>query len=196
MGEQRETERQSEEKNGVFSLLDWVQSLVYAVTVGILIFTLFLRPITVEGSSMKPTLLNGDEVLVSDLFYHPVAGDVVVLRQLRYSETPLVKRIIALGGDTVEIDFDEGVVYVNEIALQETYIAEKTHDRENFEGPLTVPEGCVFVMGDNRNASTDSRSSAIGVVDERSIIGKVFWILFSIDPSTGARSYQRFGGVE
>ncbi len=196
MEEDRKAQGREKNKNDAFSLLDWVQSLVYAVTVGILIFTLFLRPITVEGSSMKPTLLNGDEVVVSDLFYHPAAGDIVVLRQKRYSETPLVKRIIALGGDTVDIDFDAGVVYVNGIAQEEDYIAEKTHDRENFEGPLTVPEGCVFVMGDNRNASTDSRSSAIGVVDERSIIGKVFWILFSVDPVTGARSYGRFGGVE
>lgn len=196
MEEKKRTQGRTQENSSAFSLLDWVQSLVYAVTVGILIFTFFLRPITVEGSSMKPTLYSGDEVLVSDLFYHPGAGDIVVLRQLRYSETPLVKRVIALGGDTVDIDFDAGVVYVNGIAQQENYIAEKTYDRENFEGPLTVPEGCVFVMGDNRNASTDSRSAAIGVVDERSIIGKVFWILFSVDPVTGARSYGRFGGVE
>ena len=85
---------------------------------------------------------------------------------------PIVKRVIATEGQTVDIDFEEGVVYVDGVALDEPYVNSTTNERENFTEPVTVPEGCVFVMGDNRNRSTDSRSAAIGCVDTRYIIGK------------------------
>ena len=104
---------------------------------------------------MVPTLEQSDKVVISNLFYHPKQGDIVVLRKRTLMEEPIVKRIIATEGQTVDIDFDDGVVYVDGKALDEPYVNEPVHDRENFEGKITVPEGCVFVMGDNRNASTD-----------------------------------------
>ena len=93
---------------------------------------------------------------------------------------PIVKRIIATEGQTVDIDFEDGVVYVDGKALDEPYVNEPVHDRENFEGKITVPEGCVFVMGDNRNASTDSRDARLGCVDERYIMGRVYFTLFPV----------------
>ena len=86
----------------------------------------------------------------------------------------------ALEGQTVNIDFENGIVYVDNVALQEPYINDLTHDRENFEGPFTVPDGCVFVMGDNRNQSTDSRASSLGAVDTRCIMGRVYATVFPI----------------
>ena len=106
--------------------------------------------------------------------------DIVVLRKQTLMEEPIVKRIIATEGQTVDIDFDDGVVYVDGKALDEPYVNEPVHDRENFEGKITVPEGCVFVMGDNRNASTDSRDARLGCVDERYIMGRVYFTLFPV----------------
>ena len=136
---------------------------------------------------MVPTLEQSDKVVISNLFYHPKQGDVVVLRKQTLMEEPIVKRIIATEGQTVDIDFDDGVVYVDGKALDEPYVNEPVHDRENFEGKITVPEGCVFVMGDNRNASTDSRDSRLGIVDERCILGHVLRVVFP---------FSEFGSVE
>ena len=102
------------------------------------------------------------------------------LRKQTLMEEPIVKRIIATEGQTVDIDFDDGVVYVDGKALDEPYVNEPVHDRENFEGKITVPEGCVFVMGDNRNASTDSRDARLGCVDTRYIMGRVYFTLFPV----------------
>ena len=124
----------------------------------------------VVGSSMYPTLEDGDKIIVSNLFYTPKQGDIVVFRKDEYREEPLVKRIIAVEGQTVDIDFERGIVYVDGEPL----------DPENFIGPVEVPEGCIFVMGDNRNASTDSRTTEIGMVDERCIMGKVYFTVFPL----------------
>ena len=117
---------------------------------------------------MVPTLEQNDKVVISNLFYHPKQGDIVVLpKRTIIWKRPSRQRIIATEGQTVDIDFDDGVVYVDGKALDEPYVNEPVHDRENFEGKITVPEGCVFVMGDNRNASTDSRDARLSCVDER-----------------------------
>ena len=109
--------------------------------------------------------------------------DIVVTCQPNDSasiEDTLVKRIIATEGQVVDIDFNEGVVYVDGVALDEPYTNTPTNEREGFTGPVTVPEGYVFVMGDNRNGSTDSRDSRIGLIDERQILGKVVLRVFPI----------------
>ena len=162
---------QKQEKNGS-EALDWLQCIVSALIAAILIFTFFARTITVVGSSMVPTLEEGNLLVVSRLFYQPKYGDIVVLRKASFMTDPIVKRVIATEGQTVDIDFQEGVVYVDGTALDETYINALTHEPEGFSGPVTVPEGHVFVMGDNRNRSTDSRSASVGCVDTRYIIGK------------------------
>ena len=161
-------------------IYDWLQCIVMAIVICVLFFSFIVRLVDVVGNSMYPTLENGDKILVSDLFYKPKQGDIVVFRKDEYREEPLVKRIIAVEGQTVDIDFNLGIVYVDGEALDEPYIAEATANPEDFIGPVKVDEGCVFVMGDNRNASTDSRTSDIGMVDERCIMGKVYFTVFPL----------------
>ena len=156
---------------------DWIQSLISALLICVLVFVFVLRIMDVKGSSMVPTLHNGDRVLVSDLFYEPARGDIVVFK----------KRVIAVAGDVVNIDFERGIVYVNGDAVEEDYIDVLTTTKLDFIGPQTVPDSCLFVMGDNRNASTDSRDKRIGMVDKRLVIGKVLLVVYPFDS---------FGGVE
>lgn len=159
---------------------DWIQCIIFALVFCVLLFVFAVRMVNVVGHSMVPTLEQSDKVVISNLFYHPKQRDVVVLRKQTLMEEPIVKRIIATEGQTVDIDFDDGVVYVDGKALDEPYVNEPVHDHENFEGKITVPEGCVFVMGDNRNASTDSRDARLGCVDERYIMGRVYFTLFPV----------------
>ena len=163
-------------------IYDWIQCLMVALIVCVIIFVFFIRVIDVVGTSMVPTLQNGDKMLVSDLFYTPKAGDIVVFKKDEYDpERALVKRVIATGGQEVNIDFDRGIVYIDGEPIEEDYITELTARKLDFIGPKTVPEGCVFVMGDNRNASTDSRDSRIGMVDARLILGKVYLVIFPLE---------------
>ena len=109
------------------------------------------------------------------------AGDVVVFKKDEYDpERALVKRVIATEGQTINIDFDKGIVYVDGQAIEEDYIMELTTNKLDFIGPQEVPEGCVFVMGDNRNASTDSRKKEIGMVDSRLILGKAYFVVYPL----------------
>ena len=159
---------------------EWLQCLVSALVVCVLVFAFFARIIGIIGSSMVPTFHEGDKVVISNLFYEPEQGDVVVLRKLQFQEEPIIKRVIATEGQIVDIDFETGLVFVDGEPLNEPYIAEPTYTRLDFDGMLTVPEGHVFVMGDNRNHSNDSRDASIGCVDERYILGKVLVRLFPI----------------
>lgn len=160
---------------------EWIQCLSGALIFCVVIFVFFIRVIDVRGTSMNPTLNNQDKMLVSGLFYKPEAGDIVVFKKDSYSpDKALVKRVIATEGQEINIDFDQGIVYVDGVAIEEDYIAELTRTKLDFIGPKTVPEGCVFVMGDNRNMSTDSRDKDIDMVDERLIIGKVYCVLFPL----------------
>jgi signal peptidase I len=176
-------------------LYDWVQCVVTAVLVGILIFTFIGRIDGIQGPSMMQTLQDGDTVIVSDLFYTPKYGDIVFIKTEAYGDTPIVKRVIATAGQTIDIDFTTGVVTIDGQALQEDYINTPTNNPENFHGPVTLPDGCVFVMGDNRNISLDSRSSEVGVVDTRQIIGKVIFVLIPAKDLSGGRSWSRIGLV-
>ena len=167
-----------EEKSGR-EMYDWLQSLLSALIFCVILFSFFIRIIDVRGTSMNPTLSNGDKMLVSGVLYNPKAGDVVVFKKDEYDpEKALVKRVIATEGQEINIDFDSGTVYVDGEAIEESYINELTHNKLDFIGPKTVPEGCVFVMGDNRNASTDSRKSEIGMLDTRLILGKAYMVVY------------------
>ncbi len=167
--------RKMKERRG--DVYDWVQSLVVALLVCVLIFTFVVRVVNVSGTSMLDTLHNNDRIMISNLFYTPKQGDIVVLRKESFSEEPIVKRIIALEGQTVDIDFEKGIVYVDGEALEEPYVLEPTRRRIDFEDETVVPDGCMFVLGDNRNGSTDSRDLRIGCVDERLIMGKAVFLL-------------------
>ncbi|WP_312644478.1 signal peptidase I [Hydrogenoanaerobacterium sp.] len=162
------------QKNRLFvrSAYEWVESIAFAVITVVLIFTFLFRIVGVEGQSMEPTLHNGNFIVISDLFFEPRNNDVVVITPTASFDVPIVKRVIATSGQTVDIDFKKGVVYVDGEALDEPYIAEPTNLYYDMRFPQTVPEGCIFVMGDNRNHSLDSRDSSIGMVDTRYVLGK------------------------
>ena len=154
-------------------MLEWYEALISAALVLVLVFSFVFRIIQVDGSSMVPTLTNGDKLIVWGAGYTPERGDVVIVDSYTTYGKPLVKRVIAKGGDTISIDYETGTVTVNGEVLQEDYIAEPTYLGYDVKFPYTVPEGTVFVMGDNRNQSLDSRSSYIGCIDEQDILGKV-----------------------
>ncbi len=157
-----------------------VRTLVSVLAVLILVFTFVCRVIVVSGPSMKNTLYNGDTMLVWSLGYSPKQGDVVVLTKRSYQDDSIVKRVIATEGQTVDIDYGSGIVYVDGVALEEDYIREPMLVPSYGEGNnhLTVPEGCLFVMGDNRNESADSRYPGIGIIDERCVIGRAILVLY------------------
>ena len=184
MKKEKETKTSEEEKLPKeqqlrLDLYDWIQSLMVALVICIALFIFVVRVIDVSGSSMWPTLKNGDKMIVSNLFYKPKYGDVIVFKTDRYDPNKaLVKRVIATEGQEVSLDFDRGVVYIDGLPIEEDYIAELTTTKLDFIGPQTVPEGCIFVMGDNRNASTDSRKKEIGMVDERMILGRAYYVAF------------------
>lgn len=165
---------------GASELYDWLSCLVSALIICVLVFTFAARIIGIIGSSMVPSFHDGDKVVISRLFFEPEQGDIIVLRKLQFQEEPIIKRVIATEGQTVDIDFTEGIVYVDGKALKESYTADLTYARVDFDGMLTVPEGNVFVMGDNRNFSSDSRDADIGCVDKRYILGKVLVRLFPV----------------
>ncbi len=162
-------------------LYDWIQCVIGALVVGILVFMFLVRVVNVDGSSMWPTLHHGDMILTTNFLYTPKNGDVVVFQTDSYGSEPLVKRIIATGGQTVRIDPVTGDVYVDGKLLSEPYIADTIENPGDFTEETTVPEGCLFLMGDNRNHSTDSRDGRIGFVDERCVIGKVLMVVFPSD---------------
>ena len=178
-------------------LYEWIQSLVGSVLVVVAIFTFGIRMLGVDGHSMLNTLQHGDRLMVvNPIFYHDYKyGDIVILRKTGvFDNEPIVKRVIATGGQTVDIDFSEGVVYVDGEALEEDYIREPTYTAEGTEFPLTVPEGSIFVMGDNRNGSSDSRDYRLGTVDTRYVIGKAAFLLFpGLDYDTEQRNFSRIG---
>lgn len=153
---------------------------VYIVALILTLYMLFFRVVVVVGPSMYDTLIDGDRlVLLSSAVYHnPQQGDIIVASKESFDNGEcFVKRVIATEGQTVDIDFDAGIVYVDGIALEEDYIHTPTTRPEGVQFPLTVDDGHIFVMGDNRDNSLDSRSPQIGLVDERQIVGKAIFIL-------------------
>lgn len=168
------TESPEKSLSSRIEIYDWLESIVTAIVACILIFVFLGRIIDVEGTSMVPTLNDRDKVLMSGLFYTPRQGDIIVLTKKSFSEIPLVKRVIATEGQTVDIDFSTGEVWVDGKLLDEPYISEPTRRSFDVRFPLVVPDGYIFVMGDNRNHSTDSRDSQVGFVDKRCVLGKVY----------------------
>ena len=191
-----------------------VSSLVSALLVVVLVFTFLVRLMGVSGPSMIPTLQDGDYVaLLSNLFMGDLeqdgdrllvvnsllcgdyqVGDIVIARKETFDSKPIVKRVIATAGQTVDIDFNLGQVYVDGELLDEDYINDYTYREEGTVFPLTVPEGEVFLMGDNRNHSNDSRDSSLGTVDTRLLIGKAVFLVFpGRDYLTEQREFGRIG---
>ena len=160
-----------------------VRVLVSMMAVFVMVFTFVARIIVVSGPSMESTLWGGDLILVWGLGYTPKQGDVVVLTQESYQEDSIVKRVIATGGQRVDIDYGANAVRVDGELLEEDYIKEQMFVPGYGEGinHVTVPEGCLFVMGDNRNESADSRYPDIGIVDTRCVIGRGVAVMFPLE---------------
>ena len=177
-------------------LYEWLCSAVGGILAVTLLFTFVLRVMSVDGGSMLPTLQHGDQMLVlnSTLCSEYEAGDIVVARKESFSSEPIVKRVIATEGQTVDIDFVLGRVYVDGELLQEDYINDFTYTAEGTEFPLTLDEGELFLLGDNRNRSSDSRHINLGAVDERLVIGKVVFLAFpGKDSLREERDFSRIG---
>jgi len=182
-----------------------VESILLSVFVVLLVFTYLFRLSDVSGPSMEPTLVEKDRVVISPLFYTPEQNDIIIVDSSKLDKL-IVKRVVALEGQSVDIDFEKGIVSVDGEPLDEQlYIVgengEKpelkadhfvntltTYDMGAFESyPVTVPQGCVFVLGDNRNRSKDSKHIELGFVPEEEIVGKV---IFRISP------LSKFGTVD
>lgn len=160
---------------GIFETVDSLKGAIIAVFI---VFCLVFRAVGVSGTSMVPTLNDGDWLAITGITADLRHGDIVVVTQPWSRNIPIIKRVIGLPGDTIFIDFENGIVYRNGEMLSEPYIAEPTHKYYDVEFPLTVPEGKIFAMGDNRNDSLDSRSSQIGLIDERYVLGRAFFRFF------------------
>ena len=178
----------------------YLHDIVFLLILIMLIFLLPFRIIVVSGDSMYSTLVDGDYLLLlSDLLSHAHdQGDIVVIGKKAYDDgAPIVKRVIAKEGQTVDIDFDEGVVYVDGVALEEDYTYSPTMHHGNVIFPQTVEKNCIFVLGDNRGVSLDSRYPQIGQIDRREILGKA---LFLFLPGTHygqlSRDFERIGATQ
>lgn len=172
-------------KNLLSDVYDWLETVVIAVAVVSVIFSFVFRIVSVSGDSMKNTLQNNDKLLISDVFYKPQVGDIIIVsRSDAYDkmqdQDPLIKRVIATEGQTVDINFETGEVFVDGKLIVEDYIKEPTFMSADVEFPVTVDDNCVFVLGDNRNESKDSRFSEIGMIPEDRVIGKALIRLFPL----------------
>ena len=183
-----------EEKNRTTAeeIFDWLDVFATAIITVVIVFSLICRIATVQGESMQNTLFTGDKVIISNLGYTPEQGDIVVVSRnannsldtVAASNEPIIKRVIAVGGQTVNIDFERGVVSVDGVDLEEPYTKTLTTSKYDVEFPIYVPEGYIFVLGDNRNDSMDSRDSRIGdggLVDTRYVLGHAIFRIFPFD---------------
>ncbi len=177
---------------GIKTLYEWLEEIVIALTLVILVFTFLFRVVTVTGESMLPNFVEGQKLIVTNLGHSVEQGTVVVITNVL--NEPIIKRVIATEGQTVDIDYETGTVYVDGEAVDETQFGLEngitTRPYSTLEAmvfPQTVPEGCVFVLGDNRGVSKDSRYTEVGMVDTRHILGEAVFTLYPFD---------RFGVIE
>ncbi len=169
-------------KKGIWDFVyGWLDSLVFAIILILVVFLFAFRIVGVVGDSMNPTLQSGEWLAVKAINTTINKGDIVIVTQPNDINEPLVKRVIAVGGDTLDIDFRRGDVKVNGEVIDEPYIKDLTHNKGDFSGPITIPEGYVFVMGDNRNDSLDSRFNSVGLIDERYVLGVAEFRFYPFD---------------
>ena len=193
-----EIEEENEKKrNFSKELIEWLEVVSTAIIAVVLIFSFVFRIATISGDSMLNTLIggnqfngnNGDKVIITNIAYEPDNGDIVVISRNAENSVagqltgqgPIIKRVIAKGGQTVDIDFENGIVYVDGVALKEDYISTPTTTKADVEFPVYVPEGYIFVLGDNRQDSLDSRFTQIGnggLIDTRYVLGHAIYRIY------------------
>ena len=183
MGKRKRKIQDTEPDSWKRDCYDWLQMLTFVLVTVVLVFTFLGMVIGVSGTSMYPTLHHRDIMVIQRIGYTPAQGDVVVLRKDSFLEEAIVKRVIAVAGQEVEIDYDNNTVYVDGVALDEPYINPEDEDVMVERSGMvyrefTVPEGCIFVMGDNRNGSTDSRYAELGMVDTGYVLGRALCVAF------------------
>ena len=195
----RKNKQMNKKESRKDTVLLYLHDFVVWLVAILLVFLLLFRVVVVSGPSMNATLVHGDYLLLINnvLYTEPKQGDIVVAAKESFKNgEPIIKRVIATEGQWVDIDFDAGVVYVNGTALDEPYTNTPTNIFEGIEFPLMVEDGCIFVMGDNRNESKDSRSPEIGQIDKREVLGKViFLFLPGKDPVTEEMNFERIGAL-
>ena len=179
------------------NILAYLHDLVYLLAGVLLVLLLLFRVVIVDGPSMNDTLVHGDYlILLNNVFYgEPKPGDIIVASKDSFKDgEPIIKRVIATEGQEVDIDFAAGIVYVDGVALEENYVKTLTTLQEGIQFPLTVDVGCIFVMGDNRSMSKDSRSPQIGLIDTREVLGRAVFLVFpGKDVTTEERQFSRIG---
>ena len=199
LGGNSEIERKDKVKADIY---DWIEVFVSALAIVVIMLSFVLRIATVKGHSMERTLSDSQVVVMSNMFYTPAQGDIIVIQQNGgYFETPIVKRVIATGGQTLSIDFEKWEVKVDGNVVDESsyvYFRNTSMDVEEYysvydayldtNGVMTVPEGYLFVMGDNRNESSHSRSIYVGFVRESEVLGKVIFRMFPINKIGAVKS--------
>ena len=193
------SEQKKEENTFAEMVLVSLHDLVHLLAGILLVLLLLFRIVIVSGPSMNATLIDGDYLLLlSNIFYtNPQPGDIVVASKDSFKNgEPIIKRVIATEGQIVDIDFNAGIVYVDGVALEEDYTLTPTNREEGNSFPMAVEKGCIFVMGDNRNNSKDSRNPEIGLIDRREVLGKAILLLF---PGTNGGEekpqYDRIGAI-
>ena len=196
MAEPKKTSKEASKLTWKQNVVLYLHDLVYLLMGLMIVFLLMFRLIVVSGDSMYSTLVDGDYLLLlSNVFYQePEHGDIIVISKQTFDNgAPIVKRVIASEGQIVDIDFEQGIVYVDGLPLEEDYISSPTTVYEGVDFPVIVEEGCIFVLGDNRSVSRDSRSPQIGFVDKREVLGKALFLLL---PGTNhGRSTQEFDRI-
>lgn len=183
--QERQEEKQAPGEKLLRSVFEWTETIVMAIVLVAVVFTFIVRIITVDGGSMQPTYYHGDRVLVTSFGAEAEQGDIVIV--INALKEPIIKRVVATGGQTVDFDANSGEVVVDGVPLPGsafgiadgiTYLPERPG--KILEFPQTVPSGCVFVLGDNRGNSTDSRFYEVGMIDRRNILGKVVFNVFPL----------------
>ncbi len=179
--ERGSNEENSQKSNDFVSIcFEWMEALVTSLIVVVLLFTFLFRVVNVSGPSMLPTLRSGDRVILSSCFYRPQRGDVVVITHSAHMNEPIIKRVIALEDQIVDINYQTGTVCVDGKVLDESAYIQNgiTTQQADYSFPITVPKGHVFVLGDNRPVSNDSRFSDVGMIDVRYILGKAEFVVY------------------
>lgn len=160
---------------------EWLETVIQAIIIVVMLMTFAFRVVTVDGDSMRETLHHQDRLIVMRWDYTPKNGDIVVISEGRYVDKPIIKRVIATEGQSLEIDYSKGTVTVDGKVLNETYIKEPMWRQGDAEIPKVIPKGYYFVMGDNRNNSADSRFTEIGLIPREHIVGKASFRVFPLN---------------